>query len=110
MPEQEIKKNNDTQAATPVTPNKITPGRRMRDTAARGGHTGSPIGAGSPGASRGGQARPGARSGRGGNRGSENRERVKPEFDSKIIDIRRVTRVTSGGRRMNFSVAVVAGG
>jgi small subunit ribosomal protein S5 len=34
---------------------------------------------------------------------------VKPEFDSKIIDIRRVTRVTSGGRRMNFSVAVVAG-
>jgi len=26
-----------------------------------------------------------------------------------MIDIRRVTRVTSGGRRMNFSVAVVAG-
>lgn len=37
------------------------------------------------------------------------RERVKPEFDSKIISIRRVTRVTSGGRRMSFSVAVVAG-
>jgi small subunit ribosomal protein S5 len=37
------------------------------------------------------------------------RERIKPEFDSKIIAIRRVTRVTSGGRRMSFSVAVIAG-
>lgn len=37
------------------------------------------------------------------------RERVKPEFDQKIIQIRRVTRVTSGGRRMSFSVAIVAG-
>lgn len=39
----------------------------------------------------------------------ESRERVKPEFDSKIIDIRRVTRVATGGRRYSFSVAVVAG-
>lgn len=37
------------------------------------------------------------------------RERVKPEFDSKIISIRRVTRVAAGGRRFSFSVAVVAG-
>lgn len=50
----------------------------------------------------------GPRGNRGGRPG-DTRERVKPEFDSKIIDIRRVTRVTSGGRRMNFSVAVVAG-
>lgn len=42
-----------------------------------------------------------------GDRGS--RERVKPEFDSKIIAIRRVTRVAAGGRRFSFSVAVVAG-
>lgn len=35
--------------------------------------------------------------------------RPKPEFDQKIIDIRRVTRVTSGGRRFSFSVALVAG-
>jgi small subunit ribosomal protein S5 len=48
------------------------------------------------------------RGGRGG-RGGDSRDRIKPEFDSKIIDIRRVTRVTAGGRRMNFSVAVVAG-
>ncbi len=39
----------------------------------------------------------------------EQKERVKPEFDSKIITIRRVTRVASGGRRFSFSVAVVAG-
>ncbi|MFC1720660.1 ribosomal protein S5 [Patescibacteria group bacterium] len=36
-------------------------------------------------------------------------ERVKPEFDQKILDIRRVTRVVSGGRRFSFSVAIVAG-
>jgi small subunit ribosomal protein S5 len=35
--------------------------------------------------------------------------RVKPEFDQKIIDIRRVTRVVTGGRRFAFSVAVVIG-
>lgn len=39
----------------------------------------------------------------------EPRERIKPEFDQKIISIRRVTRVVTGGRRFNFSVAVVAG-
>ena len=36
-------------------------------------------------------------------------ERVKPEFDTKIIGIRRVTRVASGGQRFTFSVAVVSG-
>ena len=35
--------------------------------------------------------------------------RVKPEFDQKIINIRRVTRVVAGGRRFSFSVALVAG-
>lgn len=39
----------------------------------------------------------------------EMKERVKPEFDTKIISIRRVTRVASGGRRFSFSVAVVSG-
>ncbi len=82
-------------AGMPTSDSKITPGRKMRgDPARRGSHSG-PTGA------RGGS--------RGGSREGGNRERVKPEFDSKIIDIRRVTRVTTGGRRMNFSVAVVAG-
>lgn len=48
----------------------------------------------------GGSRRPSSRDGR---------PRVKPEFDTKIINIRRVTRVASGGRRFSFSVAVVSG-
>ncbi len=36
-------------------------------------------------------------------------DRPKPEFEQKIIDIRRVTRVVAGGRRFSFSVALVAG-
>jgi len=35
--------------------------------------------------------------------------RAKPEFDQKILNIRRVTRVVAGGRRFSFSVAIVAG-
>lgn len=35
--------------------------------------------------------------------------RVKPEFDQKIVNIRRVARVVTGGRRFSFSVALVAG-
>lgn len=52
----------------------------------------------------------GERPSRGGRRsGRSDKERVKPEFDTKIIAIRRVTRVASGGRRFTFSVAVVSG-
>lgn len=62
-----------------------------------------------PNFSRGGEGQLGGNK-RGPRRGSrDNKERVKPEFDSKIVLMRRVTRVTSGGRRMAFSVAVVAG-
>lgn len=75
-----------------VSQNKFTPGRRMRGDTARRGATGP------------GQNSRGPRPNR-----NEPRERVKPEFDSKIIDIRRVTRVATGGRRYSFSVAVVAG-
>ncbi len=42
-------------------------------------------------------------------RGRGSFQRAKPEFDQKIIDIRRVTRVVAGGRRFSFSVALVAG-
>ena len=56
---------------------------------------------------RGGQ-RPG---GKGGSKGGRppRAPREKPEFDSKTISIRRVTRVVSGGRRFTLSVALVAG-
>lgn len=50
------------------------------------------------------------RRGGGGPRGrGRGRERVKPEFEQKMIAIRRVTRVMAGGRRFNFSVAMVIG-
>ncbi len=49
--------------------------------------------------------RSGGRGGSGGFRG----ERTKPEFDQKIIDIRRVARVIAGGKRFSFSVTLVAG-
>ncbi|MDD5318203.1 MAG: 30S ribosomal protein S5 [Candidatus Pacebacteria bacterium] len=63
----------------------------------------------SGGPGRGGD-RGGDRGGRGGSRGGPRREpRAKPEFDQKILEIRRVTRVASGGRRFSFSVAIVAG-
>ena len=68
------------------------------------------------GANRGGAQRGGFGSGprtggpgRGGPRKGGNFERVKPEYDQKILAIRRVTRVVSGGRRMTFSVAMVIG-
>ncbi len=43
------------------------------------------------------------------NRKSSSFNKVKPEFDQKILNIRRVTRVVAGGRRFSFSVALVAG-
>ncbi len=42
-------------------------------------------------------------------RGQRREERVRSEFEQKIISIRRVTRVMAGGRRFNFSVAIVIG-
>lgn len=36
-------------------------------------------------------------------------ERPKPEFDQKMVSIRRVTRVVAGGRRMSFAVALAIG-
>ncbi len=42
-------------------------------------------------------------------RGRRPRSMEKPEFEQKIIDIRRVTRVIAGGRRFSFAVVVVAG-
>lgn len=38
-----------------------------------------------------------------------NFKKPKSDLDQKIIDIRRVARVTAGGKRFNFRVTVVAG-
>ena len=45
----------------------------------------------------------------GGRRPSRRDARIKPEFDQKIVSLRRVTRVMGGGRRFSFSVCIVAG-
>lgn len=42
-------------------------------------------------------------------RGPRREERPRSEYDNKIIQIRRVARVMAGGRRFNFSVAIVIG-
>jgi small subunit ribosomal protein S5 len=67
-----------------------------RDSSARGGYRGAGQRGGKP------------TGGRPGSRGPRP-PREKPEFDSKTISIRRVTRVVSGGRRFTLSVAIVAG-
>ncbi len=36
-------------------------------------------------------------------------ERKPPEFEQKIVDIRRVARVVKGGRRFNFRVTLIIG-
>lgn len=66
-------------------------GGRVRDSRGQGG--------------RGGRSQRGGRDRRG---GSEGRDR-RPEFQQKVIGMRRVARVMAGGRRFNFSVAMVLG-
>jgi len=46
---------------------------------------------------------------RGSSRRNTRPERAPQEFEQRIIGIRRVTRVVSGGRRFSFSVAMVVG-
>jgi small subunit ribosomal protein S5 len=82
-----------------ITPRSFGGDRRStgsRAGAASGDRRGAPAGRGGKGGARGG-------------RGGAGFERVKPEFDNKLIAIRRVTRVVAGGRRFAFSVALVAG-
>lgn len=60
----------------------------------------------------GGQGGRGGRGGRGGDRGGRrfnaNRE-AKSEFEQKVLDIARVTRVTKGGKRFSFRATIVIG-
>ncbi len=81
----------DAPATTPATTGTPYAGTRPRRGAA---------GAGAAGDNRRNERRP---------RRGARPERTKPEFDQKIISIRRVTRVMGGGRRFSFSVAMVIG-
>lgn len=83
-------------ARTPRASTGSRPGgfRRTGGTATGGARTGAP---GRRPAGRGNGGRP------------DRSERPKPEFDQKMLEIRRVTRVVAGGRRFSFSVTLVAG-
>jgi small subunit ribosomal protein S5 len=94
-PENEVKNTTPAPASAPV------------DAAAPAAGFKGPKSFGSFSGARGGGDR---RGGKGGPRKGDTRApRAKPEYDSKTLNIRRVTRVVSGGRRFAFSVAMVAG-
>ncbi|MBI4121124.1 MAG: 30S ribosomal protein S5 [Parcubacteria group bacterium] len=58
---------------------------------------------------RGGRPGEGGDSRRGGGRPRRTNTRARPEFDQKVIDVRRVARVVAGGRRFSFSVVIILG-
>jgi len=101
-----------TDAAPEATPAAAAPEAKAAETA-----TDAPAAAGDkPGGDRpqrrprrGGNDRRGGQGGRRGGRRGGRQERPKPEFDQKIVSIRRVTRVMAGGRRFSFSVSMVIG-
>jgi small subunit ribosomal protein S5 len=78
------------EAAPATSPAPFTPSRRGDSRDRRGGAAGG-----------GADRRP--------RRGPRREERPRSEYDNKIISIRRVARVMAGGRRFNFSVAIVIG-
>ena len=91
--------NNPQEQAAPATP--VQEGEQKEQTNKEGQDTNrAPRG-------RGGNFRGGNNNRRRGGRRPMRRE--KPEFDQKIISLRRVTRVMAGGRRFSFSAAIVIG-
>lgn len=91
----EEKKEIKTQTEEKATPAKG--GRTVRMV--RGGRRG-PRGAGKDGADKKGGPR---------SRGPRRGDKPRSEFDNKLLDIRRVTRVMAGGRRFSFAASVVVG-
>ena len=55
------------------------------------------------------KSRGGGDRGRGGRGGKRRQEQQPREFDQKILDLSRVTRVTAGGKRMRFRVCLIIG-
>ena len=111
MSEQE-KQEATTDAATKVAePTSEAP--KKEETSTDAPATGAPNRGGDRpqrGRGRGGDGdRNNRRNQRRGRRGGRRDERARPEFDQKIVSIRRVTRVMAGGRRFSFSVSMVIG-
>ena len=40
---------------------------------------------------------------------SGNKDKVKKEFDEILLEVRRVTRVTTGGRKLSFRATILVG-
>ncbi len=100
-------KNIDTTSA-PVAAAPVASTASTTAAPAAGAAAGAPRGGRDSRDSRGGSA--GGRGGRGGSRKPDTRApRAKPEYDSATLNIRRVSRTVSGGRRFAFSVAMIAG-
>lgn len=58
-----------------------------------------------PGRRRGGRGRDSDRGGRGGDR----RQKEDPEFEERVVQVRRVTKVVKGGKQMAFRAVVIIG-
>jgi small subunit ribosomal protein S5 len=95
--------NTKPEATTGTTPETATPEvtKESATDAPAGGSTERPARRRRGGSDRRGGQRRSRRGGR--------PDRARPEFDQKIVSIRRVTRVMAGGRRFSFSVSMVIG-
>ena len=99
----------DDKAKTEAPKPTPVPAAGARDTGGRPRSFGTGSGSRTGGGQRGGSGRGAGKAGdkRGG--GRPRPERVKPEYDQKSIEVRRVARVVAGGRRFSFSVAMIIG-
>lgn len=98
------------QEATTVATTNEAPKTGATDAPRSTGYRGrSGAGRQQGGRGRGGEAGGDRRNPRRPRRGGARPERIRPEFEQKIISIRRVTRVMAGGRRFSFSVSMVIG-
>lgn len=85
----------------------------MMDTSSQNNTTTGAVGSASQHAPKGRRFGSGRGEGREGGRGGRGRARQKTqqvkEYEQKILDLARVTRVTAGGKRMSFRCALVIG-
>ena len=95
----------DAPAGEVKTPVISAPAPAARPASRQGGFDGGRRGGNSGRVGMGGSRGGGGNRRAGGGRG----DRVRPEFDQKMLGVRRVARVVAGGRRFNFSVLMVSG-
>ncbi len=91
--------NNTTNVATPAPVSVPAPATDQRPAAGGQRFGGGQRGRGGFGGGRGGGRRPGGRGG----------FAAKSEYDQKVLDIARVSRVTKGGKRFSFRATIVIG-